>query len=267
MRAKAASIAGISFLFLLGMPAALGSNPGGSEEQPELRDQANDVSYHTAHLGSKDHGYIDMRAGWFSYDPASDNVNLTIQLADVSKLMDAKEWQVQYKWTVNGTKEQKVVGAFWFQADKIPPYDLLRGQLAWYSAGQSSPVILDKVVAFRLVAPDRLSFLIDKDELLKFADSLDDLSGMSFETPRPAGYGFLPFQNRDDAASKSSFDLRPLRPAPPAPEIRTNHQPEPPATVNDQETSPPQGQGTPIPAVLGFGAVAIATIWIARRKA
>lgn len=238
-------LAALSLLPLLTLPSALAKD--GSEVQPEISDWPDDVSYHPAYVGTRDHGYIDILAGWFVYQPDSDRILFVEKFVDSSVLEDPMEWGITCWLHATGTVEgesQDLLNLQWSRG---------AGGDEFSSLTEYGEISLDHDFGYNLTEPGYFWFSLNRAQLARYAAGVSDLVLACFEEQH-IGSVSTDIQNMDEASSGTGYDW---------PALQANAGPDGSEDGAENSTSPPGGaseeSGASSPA-LGFGSGLVAAV-------
>lgn len=213
------------FLVLVGLvlmlpgAASQGGLIFGTEELPELP-PSGPPSYAATYTGARDHSYLEILAGWFSYDEASDEIVWTLKTTDGTGYANPPaDWAIGC--SAGGNVTGGTAGFLRFTWGRAPDTSGSSSVSFTYAAGnqggigQTSTDRVDHRFASVLEAPAYFEFRVNRSELLDYGAQVEDFTGQCSEGYAPVGAADLVTgevtTNSAESSSKAIYSFIDLR--------------------------------------------------------
>lgn len=237
--------------------------PVGTEAEPELRDDENDVQYGATYLGPRDRGFIDISVAWFDYAPLTDQVQFNLRVPDARSLQNSPaepDWRCITASNLTGADTR--TGRLSIQWIKNFGSDTVTSSVL-FSRGQGAgtePARVDHRFSFIPETPGYFEWSIDRNTLLNLGDTVSDLAIRCTESEY---VGNLPTgtRNLDEARSTQVYNVGNLE--------RPEGPPDNEALLPTAESSNPGFQtdeATPALAALTALVALIGAVSLTRRR-
>lgn len=197
------------------LPAAA----AGTEENPELLDDADDVNYHELHSDESPH--LDILAAWIEFDLQADVILFRLKTASVMEAEDVPEdFSVTCNWGASLEDDGEPNGRLALNWGKDADADAYRSSVVWVEeAAASTPISPVNVqgipheLTVLIGQPGYFNWTVERTAVATYGDRLETFSGRCDEAYTPAA-NVAGYSNWDSAQSEASYDLAALEPAP-----------------------------------------------------
>lgn len=251
-------------ILIVGLPVASGQSGLilGTEDLPELP-PSGPPSYATTYTGARDHDYLEILAGWFSYDAERDEIVWTLKTADGEAYRSPPlDWRIGCGAGGNVTVGADVQGKLRFGWSQPPgqtgtssvTFRYARGNMAGTGETFQDPIVHRFTSVFE--TPAYFEFRVNRTDLLRYGDAVESFEGNCSESYMPSEYAFLASEfttNSADSSSDAIYSFSELRRVQgpdgmldPIEKFERTNQPVAPATT----TTVSEG-GTPSAGALG----------------
>ncbi len=191
----------------------------GTEELPELP-PSGPPTYGAAYTGARDHTYLEIMAGWFSYENDTDEIVWTLKTADGRGYANpSADWSIACSARGNVTGGSP--GSLRFGWGRGAGEDGRPFVSFTYAAGNSGGVgqttgdSIDHRFASRLEEPAYFEFRVNRSDLLHYGAQVEDFYGRCSETYTPSPeVGVVTGQtmpNYAESTSKAIYSFLELR--------------------------------------------------------
>lgn len=239
----------------------------GTEEKPELADPAGDVQYSQLH-GNEEAPFIDMTAGWISYENQTDRVTFTVKVVDATALESpGQEYHLECNTTIGVEHDEVIIGSLSVFWAKNQGETNLVSRIEWNPDGErggsaiAPRTSLDHDFGYATTAPGYYNWTVDRPALLQYGDILRGWDASCMQVLTAGGLRVI-YSNFDDGESQSAYSLSELRRlsgpgGEPDPWETASPEPATPSATSPAETA--------MPGIASMLAVLLAYVVVSRR--